>query len=119
MKVFIAKLRDIIGTERHPVSMAPRDVLFEHQRHFLEKHFDTKGVRHGSLMVDVPKDGSPILFRCDISTRMEAYNTVSRIVEADWGDFTVRKVFFANADKDGKDYDWLKASFFVGLRGEK
>ena len=111
MKVFIAKLRDLIGTELNPVSIAPRDVLFRPQRRLLERIFDTDGVR--SLHVEVPTDGSPIVFRCDISTHVNVYRTIDHIVNADWGDFEVMRFLVSNADKDGKDYDWIRVSFFV------
>lgn len=113
MKIFTCKLRDLVGTASHPVSMAPRDVLFRSQRQFLEKIFDITGVRFKRADVEVPTDGSPIVFRCDISTHANVYHTIANIVEAHWGDFEVKRFSVSNVDKDGKDYNWIRVSFFV------
>lgn len=119
MKTFIAKLKDIVGTERHPVSMSPRDVLFGPQRRFLEKIFDTAGIRNRSVDIEVPQDGGPIVFRCDISTRVNVHTVIDHVVYADWGDFEVKRIHVACADKDGRDYDWFSVSFFVDCDGDR
>lgn len=113
MKTFSAKLRDLVGTPRHPVSWAPRDVLFNAQRRFLEKIFNIGGVRFQHADVEIPSDGKPIVFRCDISTHEDVYGRINHIVNADWGDFEIKRFSFSNADKNGQIYDWIRVSFFI------
>ena len=113
MKMFITKLRDLVGTERNPISLAPRDVLFNAQRRFLEKIFNIGGVRFRHADVEIPPDGKPIVFRCDISTHEDVYLTIDHIVNADWGDFEIKRFSVSNADKNGQAYDWIRVSFFV------
>lgn len=113
MKVFSIKLKDLVGTARHPVSLAPRDVLFNAQRRFLEKIFNIGGVRFQHADVEVPPDGKPIVFRCDISTHEGVYQRIDHIVNSDWGDFEIKRLSVSNADKNGQAYDWIRVSFFI------
>ena len=115
MITFIAKLRSILGTERSPMSMAPREVLFEAQRHFLEKLFDLQNrVQGRKADIEVPADGGPIAFRCRISLRNEPYETISRIVGADWGYFKVTNMRIREHE-DG--LEWLDVTFLVDVIG--
>ena len=95
------------------MSWAPRDVLFTAQRHFLEKIFNIGGIRFQHADVEIPLDGKPIVFRCDISTHEDVYGRINHIVNADWGDFEIKRFSFSNADKNGQIYDWIRVSFFI------
>ena len=65
MRVFTAKLKQLIGTKDHPVSWAPRNLLFEAQRHFLERLFSSQDIRRREVKVEIPDDGGPILLKTD------------------------------------------------------
>lgn len=110
MKIFRVKLRDLIGTNRNPQSWAPRDILLNAQLRFLEKNFHVVGVKGHKAEVDAPKDGSPITFTCEVSTRENVHHVIDHIVEGDWGDFRVKELTVWNEDSR---YDWLKVRFFV------
>ena len=114
MKIFTAKLRQLIGTKDHTVSWAPRDLLFEAQRHFLERLFDSSDIRGREVRVEVPNDGGPILFKCKVSLRDNPHTTISCIADADWGDFDVKAVRIREADEH--DLAWLDVTFVVDLR---
>lgn len=113
MKIFMKKLKDLLGTRDHPQSWAPRDLLFEAQRPFLEKMFDSPGIRQGKVTVEVPNDGGPILFKCDVSLRTNPHDTLSRLVDRDWGDFEVKAVRIREADEH--DLVWIKVTLVVVL----
>lgn len=117
MKVFTAKLKQLIGTKGKPVSWAPRDLLFEAQRPFLVRLFDHPDIRRREVKVEVPNDGGPILFKCEVSLRNNPHTTISRIADADWGDFDVKAVRIRESDE--QDLTWLKATFVVDLDDAK
>lgn len=117
MKVFTVKLKELIGTSDSPQSWDPRDLLFEAQRHFLEKLFDQPDIRGRKATVEVPHDGTPIQFKCEISLRNNPYTTISRIVDADWGEFEVKSVHIREADEH--DVSWIKVTFNVDTAREE
>ena len=114
MKIFAAKLKQLIGTADRPVSWAPRDLLFEAQRHFLERLFDSSDIRGREVKVEAPNDGGPILFKCEVSLRNNPHTTISHIADADWGDFDVKAVRIRESDEH--DLTWLGVTFVVDLR---
>lgn len=112
MKIFMAKLRDLVGTGRNPQPWAPRDLLFRAQRHFLERMFDLPGIRRQKVSVEVPDDGGAILFKCEVSLRSNPYATITGIAQNDWGgEFEVKAVRIREADEH--DPTWLKVTFVV------
>ena len=114
MKIFTARPKQLIGTADRPVSWAPRDLLFEAQRHFLERLFDSSDIRGREVKVEVPNDGGPILFKCEVSLRNNPHTTISYIADADWGDFDVKAVRIRESDEH--DLAWLDVTFVVDLR---
>ena len=110
MRIFKAKRRDLIGTDRNPQSWSPRDILLNAQLRFLEKIFRIEGVKGQKVEVVAPKDGKPITFTCEVSTHECLRHVLDRITEADWGDFRIAGLTVWNEDNK---YDWLKVRVFV------
>ena len=91
-----------------------RNRLFAAQRHFLERLFDSSGIRGREVRVEAPNDGGPILFKCKVSLRDNPHTAVSCIADADWGDFDVKAVRIREADEH--DLAWLDVTCIVDLR---
>ena len=91
-----------------------RNRLFEAQRHFLERLFDSPDIRGHKVKVEVPNDGGPILFKCEVSLRNNPHKTISHIADSYWGDFDVKAVRIRESDEH--DLIWLDVTFVVDLR---